>query len=154
MSGYWTEVEKSALLGVSSFDEAADVALIILGRMSKLGKPIVQLCGPMSTGGFGTLELNMDHFRRAVDAAVDNGLTVFDQIPFQDVIVRLSDLRNSTEYNTDILDIFYRRIFESGHISKALFLPGWRTSKGATWEREFVSRLGLPVDEYPSEWLQ
>ncbi len=154
MIDHWTEEERAALTGVSSFEEAANVALVILARMHAVGHPIVQICGPMSTGGAGNLELNMARFQKAVDIAIERGLTVFDQIPFQDAIIRLSNFHESEKYNDDILEIFYRRIFEAGYISKALFLPDWHSSKGATWEREFVSRLGLAVDEYPPEWLE
>lgn len=149
----WTEKEITALEGVKSFEEAADIAISILVRMQEAGQPVVQICGPMSTGGRGSLEDNMAHFRRAIDKAVENGLTVFNQTPFQDAIIRLSNYYESKEYNMDILEVFYRRVFESGHLHKILFLPDWESSIGARWERKLGSELGLTVEEYPSEWL-
>jgi len=135
-------------------EEAADVALLILSRMKELGKPIIQICGPMSTGGLGDLSQNMKRFQKAIDIATERGLTVFNQIPFQEAIVRLSRPGESDEYCMETLEIFYRRIFESGHISKTLFLSGWDGSTGATWERNLVCKLRIEVEEYPTEWLQ
>ena len=54
----------------------------------------------------------------------------------------------------DMLDVLYRTIFSSGLINKALFLPDWESSKGARWERDLVTELGLEILEYPIEWLE
>jgi len=154
MLKYWTPEEKEKLEKISSFEEAADLAVNILSRMNEEGKEVVQLCGPMSTGGAGNLALNMERFQKAVDKAAEKGLLVFDQVPFQNTIIRLCELReDNPEYNWEILDIFYKRIFESGHVKRALFLPGWEKSVGASWERDLVTKLGLVVEEYPLEWL-
>lgn len=155
MKHYWTEKEHRLLETVSTFEETAEVALTILARMSHPNREIAQICGPMSTGGLGNLRANMIRFQLAVDRALDNGLVVFDQIPFQQAIIRLCKLKknNQTEYDWEILEIFYRQIFESGHVHRTLFLPGWQESIGARWERELVTKLGLIVEEYPTHWL-
>ncbi len=114
---------------------------------------IVQICGPMTTGGLGSLEENMAQFSRAIEQAERQGLRVFNQIPFQGAIIRITDHHDGKEYCVDILEVFYRRIFECGHVSRTLFLPGWQESRGARWERSFVSELGIAAEEYPREWL-
>lgn len=153
MSDYWTDEEKELLEKVASLEETADVAVSILKRMRGEGKPVVQICGPMSTGGAGSFEENMARFQKAIERASENGLTVFNQIPFQTAIIRLTDYYEGSPYNTDILEVFYRRVFECGYISKALFLSDWQSSRGAVWERNLVSDLGIEIEEYPEEWL-
>ena len=63
---YWTVAEIMELERVNEFNELAQIGLIVLDRMSKEGKTIVQICGPMSTGGLGSLKKNMDYFQYAV----------------------------------------------------------------------------------------
>lgn len=154
MNEYWKEIEKEALKNTATLTETASIAISILVRMKESnGHQVVTICGPMSTGGLGNIEANMHRFRQAIDAAQDNGLVVFNQVPFQEAIVRITGYKEGSEYCMDILEIFYRNIFESGYISKTLFLPGWQSSRGASWERELVTSLGIPAEEYPIEWL-
>ncbi len=155
MNEHWTETEVEALKTADTFEEVAEIAITILSRMSKAGLEIVQICGPMSTGGLGNLADNMARFQLAIERAFANGLLVFDQLPFQEVIIRLSGFQEGrSNYNWDILEIFYKRIFESGYVRRTLFIPGWGGSTGASWERQMVTKLGLIVEEYPIEWLK
>jgi hypothetical protein len=98
----------------------------------------------------------MARFRQAIETASEHGLVVFNQLPFQDAIIRISSFdENSVDsYDMAILEVFYKRVFESGYVKKTLFLPDWQSSKGARWERELVSKLGIPIEEYPIEWLK
>jgi len=153
MNGHWHDREIAALKRVASYDEAADIALTVLKRMHALGEPVVEICGPISTGGLGSLEKNAERFRAAIRSAHERGLVVFDQMHFQDVIERLSELHRNGSYDQDVLEVFYRRIFESGYIGKALFLPGWESSRGASWERALLTELGVPIEDYPLAWL-
>ena len=151
---HWTEEEMVLLRNVETFEELANIAVSSLERMSREGHEIVQICGPMSTGGLGNFAGNMARFRLAIDRAVDHGLAVFDQLPFQQEIIRLCSFKeNQEEYDWEILEIFYRGIFESGHVKRAFFLDGWQNSTGASWERRLVTSLGIPVENYPTEWL-
>ena len=154
MLRYWTQIEFEALEQVENFEQMADIALIILKRMNLYNPEIIEICGPMSTGGTGSLEANMAVFQYAVIKADQEGLMVFDQVPFQNAIVRIMNQRGDTKYCEDILEIFYRRIFESGYIYKGLFLPGWESSKGARWERNLLQELHIHIDEYPTHWLE
>jgi hypothetical protein len=155
MNTYWTDIEHEALRNIRSFDEMVPVGIGILERMAQENSHIVQICGPMTTGGRGSLAANMEHFNRAMVLASKNGLCVFDQTPFQDAMVRLgADWDARREYCLDILHIFYRGIFMSGHLRELMFLPDWRSSTGATWEYEEGKKLGLVVSDYPEEWLR
>lgn len=150
---HWMEEEMAALKKAESFNEAAEIALIILGRMKQSSDVIVQICGPMTTGGLGNLEDNMALFALAVETASANGLTVFNQGVFQDAMVRIYPFQPDKPYPMHLLEEFYRKIFESKHISKLIFLPSWHTSIGTKWEREIAPVLGMETEDYPAKWL-
>ena len=147
-------IDKNKLNSVETFEELADIGIDILKQMSLSGKPIVEICGPISTGGLGNLEKNLAFLESSIKIANKKGLQVFDQTPFEGAMKRLSiKYPKKDGYDVSILEIFYRKIFESRLISKALFLPDWQSSKGATWERKLALKLGITVEEYPIEWL-
>lgn len=153
LDDHWTAVEIDALKNVTTYKEAADVALSILARMNKGGKKTVKICGPMSTGGLGRFDLNMARFELAVVRAQFQGRLVFNQLPFQSTIIRISNFKEGTSYDMEILDTFYRMIFESGLLHEVLFLGDWESSVGSRRERETAVQLGMNIEEYPREWL-
>lgn len=134
------ETEEKWLSEARSFHELADIAMVSLRR---LPPPVVQVCGPMSTGGKGTLQENMAYFYEAIHFLHSANFSVFDQIRFQGKMLELIG-RNSRvggrRYHKDILYHFYSTIFDSGIILIGCFLPDWHTSLGATWER---AKVGL-----------
>jgi hypothetical protein len=153
MDEYW-EVYKEDLEMASTMGYLAAVANSVLFRMKKSKGPrIVQICGPMTTGGLGSQEANMLRFKRAIVVAEHHGLAVFNQIYLEDAINRITGYKAGGEYFVDILEILYRKIFESGYVNKVLFLPDWQSSVGACWERELLMKLGISIEEYPAEWL-
>lgn len=111
-----------------------------------------QVCGPISTGGLGTRELNNARFALAIERAQANGLLVFNQLPFQEALVRLSRYPEPG-YNELNLEEFYGPIFACGHVRRVLFLSDWQTSRGARWERERAAEHAITIDEYPEHWL-
>ncbi len=125
----------------------------ILAALAQSGQEVVQICGPMTTGGLGSLEANMKRFAHAIDQARANGRQVFNQIPFQEVIIRVTDHHAGGAYRMDILTDFYRPLFESKLITCTLFLPGWEDSTGASQERVYAELVGIAIEEYPQEWL-
>jgi hypothetical protein len=147
-------IDKNKLDSAETFEELADVAIDMLKHMSLSGKPIVEICGPISTGGLGSVEKNLARIKKAIEIANKNNLQVFDNTPFEDAMNRLSAKYPKVNgYPVAILEIFYRKIFESGLISKVFFLSDWQSSKGATWERNIAPTLNIEVKEYPEEWL-
>jgi hypothetical protein len=154
MNHFWTDEERKRLNRAHSYEEAVEVALVILSRMNETGREVVQVCGPMSTGGLGNPADNLALFQLAINRALANNLMVFDQLPFQPMFHRLSQSRaGDGTYDWDILEVFYKKIFASRYVRRALFLPGWEGSIGACWERDLVTRLGLVVEDYPASWL-
>lgn len=153
MAKHYEPEDFDRLETANSFDELVDIAITILKRIKKDGHEAVQICGPMSTGGFGNLKDNFAFFGKAVEKAREHGVVVFDQTHFQHAMQRLSGHLKDGEYNMDILEVFYKKVFDSKLISRALFLPNWRTSRGSCWERNFLSQHYIKVEDYPVEWL-
>jgi hypothetical protein len=160
MHKHWTNAEWEAQLNAGSMAELAQIALAILCRLQKQGNPIVQICGPMTTGGFGDTLLNMEFFGHVVSRAEASGRVVFNQSPFQDSMIRICGWKEGLDsYPTDILDGFYAEVFASGYISATLFMPdyrhykGFESSVGSRWEHERATKLGLLVDLCPVEWM-
>lgn len=156
MISHWTELEYEMLKDIKSFEDMIPVALSILKRMQLVDRHIVQICGPISTGGKGSLEENVKYFKKAQNIAIQKGLNVFDQIPFTDSIIRLVNEMNVSkgDYCFDILHKFYRGVFASKMITEFIFLPKWQESTGAKWEHEEASLHGISVKDYPIDWLE
>lgn len=133
---YWTPKDVQELEKVKTYKEMAAIALRILDRIPG---PKTQICGPITTGGKGSIEENMKEFNKAIFFFYEQGENVFDQIPFQEAMIRLSQEVNN--YDTRILTDFYLPLFESGKVTTFKFLPGWESSKGARWERKTIRRL-------------
>lgn len=134
-----------------------ELAFEILRPLKQNGgdKPIVQICGPMTTGGVGTVEGNMRIFELAIERAHNSGILVFNQLPFEITIKKLAKKRGPKDgYFTDILDLFYKPVLTSGFIDTTVFLPTWRTSNGANWERELSTSHGLRIGEYCPEMFK
>lgn len=116
---------------------------------------IAQVCGPISTGGTGSRDLNCLVFRLVIKHLQARGLVVFDQMPFQDRIVALSARyarENGGAYDQRILREFYGPLFRSGKVTDVHFLPGSESSTGAMWERGLVSTLGgIKIHEFPNK---
>lgn len=153
MEDHWTDEELAYLERIERLGEAADFAIGILKHLAQEGR-VHQVCGPMTTGGLGCLEKNMERFQRAIATARQNDLIVFNQIPFQNVIIRITDHHRSTRYNEAILTDFYGPIFASGLVQVLLFLPDWTTSRGAHWEYQRGLVCGLLLNDYPRHWLE
>jgi hypothetical protein len=137
-----------------TFEELASIAIDMLNEIYTSEDIIVQICGPISTGGSGDIRKNINRFKKSIEIARKKGLKVFDQTPFEESVARLSSKYKKVDgYCIDILEIFYRRIFESKLVGKVLFLPDWQSSRGARWEREITTKLGLIIEDYPIEWL-
>lgn len=155
MEKYFTRNHIHRIDNSLTFEELADIAIEVLKEMyERENKPIVEICGPISTGGLGNTKDNLERFDKAIKIACDKGMCVFTQLPFERTIARIMHKYPVTDgYHLDILEIFYRKIFSSGYIHKTLFLPDWQSSKGARWERDLVTELGLEVLEFPIEWF-
>jgi len=108
-------------------------------------KPIIQVCGPIGTGGLGSVDKNLNAFNNTIIKLQNEGLIVFDQMPFEEPMQKFKEKLLKGEYLESILTDFYLPIIESGFISKFYFMPGWESSHGANWEYKEAQRLGIPI---------
>lgn len=148
---HWEPDDIAARDGAETMEGLADVGIFILSRMKKLAvatnREIIQFCGPMTTGGFGDEEKNFRFFTYHIQIAREDGYLVFNQVPFQLSMKRLCTETPSDGYHMQILEIFYRKIFTSGHVGRTWFIPRWETSRGTRWERNLMNDLPMIVAE-------
>lgn len=139
---YWTDNDFKLLESVTSFKEMFNVALIILNRMPS---DLAQVCGPISTGGKGNKEDNLNFLNSEIRRLQDEGVEIFDQMPFEETIHRLFSNENLKQGHGDVLNDFYDPVFLSRKIKTMYFISGWESSKGATWEHNRAKELGLKI---------
>ena len=116
--------------------------------------PIAQVCGPISTGGNGSAEKNLDILAKAIKFLTKKGISVFNQLPFERTFDKIMRDYKTSGYDTPILEEFYGPIFESGKIKNVYFLPGWRKSVGARWEYNYAKKLGIKTIFLPKNWIK
>jgi hypothetical protein len=139
---YWTEQDWQDLKAATTFTQMYAIAARVMERMPR---PLVQVCGPIATGGLGSLEANLGAFNEEIKKLQAQGLYVFDQMPFEMPMQEVKKLGNTGPHSQSLLDDFYMPIFKSGNISTAYFMPNWTTSKGATWEHGLMQELGIEI---------
>lgn len=143
---YWKPEDIAALETANSFAELSEIALRVLKRMPK---PIGQVCGPISSGGLGSIEANLKRFDQTIEELINHGNKIFDQVPFEKYIFRLIETGRGTRDQNQLLEQFYLPILESGLIDIMYFLPGWESSNGARWEHAQAKRLGIKIVYLP-----
>jgi len=119
------------------------------------------VCGPITSGGLGSVEKNLAVFNSAIQGLIIQGRPVFNQMPYEDALFRLQaehERRHGRHpedksYNPVVLEEFYLPLFQTRGFSRAWFLPHWRTSKGATWERNTLGGLGVCIVELSEDQL-
>lgn len=147
MNNYWKDGHYKELEKVKTFKEMLKIAFDILESMPK---PITQVCGPISTGGKGSIEENLKMFPKAAEWLSLKGHNIFSQAPFESPIERVK--YNYSGYPYALLEEFYRPIFESKMINTFAFLPGWQSSTGAKWEHDQAKKLGIKILYLPDDW--
>ncbi len=129
-----------AINSAESYPEMAKIALVILNSMED---PVIELCGPISTGGLGSVEKNLERFDKKIKELKSSGINVFDQIPFE---IPMQKLKLKPNFKPiDLLEGFYLPLLESGKIKSLYFLPDWQSSFGARWEHDQAKRLGIEI---------
>ncbi len=139
---YWSDGDHEAIKKAKDFKDLYLVAERILSRMPK---PIVQVCGPIGTGGLGNPKDNLEAFDSEIKKLQAKGLNVFDQMPFEWPMQAMKFKLEKGIYPEAILTDFYLPIFNSGYISEFYFMYNWQTSKGATWEHSKAIELGIKI---------
>lgn len=115
-----------------------------LREIEGLRAPIIQFCAPISTGGLGSTEDNIEcllsfinHFQNI------EGLSIFNQLKYERKMDAI--LENHSEYDYPLLEHFYQPIFLSKKIDGLVFLPLWESSTGCKWEYDFAKSINLPT---------
>lgn len=146
---YYTQADYDAIEIADTCTVLLPLAMKILGRM-KAAKchDIIQVCGPISTGGKGSVAENIAAIDTAICELVERGHSVFNQMPFEGAMERVHkkwQAEGRTTYCQPILDDFYLPILKSGLVRTLAFLPGWQTSTGAQWEHLQAKELGILI---------
>lgn len=139
---YWTKEDFAELNAATSPKEMLPIAMRIIDKMPD---PIVQVCGPIGTGGLGNVTANLVAFNTNILFLQKKGLSVFDQMPFEEPIQKLKERLHSGHYLSEILTDFYLPLFKSGRIKTLYFMKGWETSYGARWEYDTAKILGMDI---------
>lgn len=152
---FWTPERLVRVADARTFEELHQVAAEILPLHAQ---PLGMLCGPISSGGEGSVEENLAIFEVAIMDLWSRGFHLFNQLPFEPSMHRI--IREERRYykgSQHLLETFYLPLFESGFFQYFIFLPTWETSNGARWEREQALRLGIPFlprPELSGEWYE
>lgn len=112
-------------------------------EISNLKSPVIQFCGPISTGGFGNVTDNLEYLHSVIQASIKKGISVFNQLSYEKQMDQI--LKDHHEYDYPLLDFFYNPIFASKKISGLVFLPLWETSVGSQWEHDIGQSLHIPI---------
>ena len=137
----WAQEELAILRRTKTYPELAKLALHLLKRMPQ---PIGQVCGPLTSGGLGTLEMNFMIFQATVKKLISEGINIFDQLPFEPHLLRIK----GSEYHNgelQLLEEFYGPIFNSRLVKTLYFIRGWKSSFGSSWEHKEAKRLKIRI---------
>ena len=155
-----TEKQVAKIANATSFEPLVKIAKKSITRAQKLHpkKMILQVCGPITSGGKGNRELNLIEFNKAVTflAKIEKYL-VFNQMPYEDKIGELmAQICKASKvkfaYCMDVLLDFYEPIFERKYTTMLVFLPGWEASTGACWEYKKGKKLGMLTYQLKDNW--
>ncbi len=147
---FWKSRHIAAAKKVKSFTELAELALAIL---SQFNDSVVMVSGPISTGGRGSIEKNIEAFAKTKAHLEKRGHLVFSQTPVQETIARLAkewrkaNNKPLNRYCRPILTEFYLPIFKSGRVVKMFFRPDWKSSIGSRWERKKARLLRIEIED-------
>ena len=140
---YWEQDHYDKLERAITYKDLLIIAESVLNRMPA---PVGQVCGPISTGGAGSVEKNLKRFKQAISGLQQQGIEIFDQVPFEAPMQRIKSNREFDNYDDSLLHDFYLPIFESRLVHKLYFLPDWESSIGASWEHAQALRLELDIE--------
>lgn len=141
---YWQDHHRERISKAENYKE---LFLIAENILRAIPPPVGQVCGPISTGGVGSVEIHVQRFETAINHLLGRGINMFNQIPFQREMFRILSKREADQgYDHSLLNDFYLPIFESGLVHTLYFLPDWESSTGARWEHQQANRLKINVE--------
>jgi len=152
MPSHWKSSHLKSLDKADNFVELREIAIEVLNTMPQ---PIGQVCGPISTGGLGSIKENLKIIDKSIIKLNNQQKNIFNYMPFEIPMQKLKLKTNLSreEANQKLLDDFYLPIFKSGFIKTFYFLPGWESSHGAKWEHEKAKEFGRDIVYLSEEFL-
>lgn len=148
---YYTPEVLERINASKDFSEAAGIAIDIL---KKIPQPIAQVCGPITTGGKGSIKENTTVIENTVKKLSKQGINICNQTKFNTPIrrFRAESKLNDIDSNTLVLEKFHKPILDSGLIKKFYFVHGWESSTGSRWERAQAKKLGIEIIDLPENF--
>lgn len=114
-----------------------------LAILRRAGPPVGMVCGPITTGGLGSWQANMERFANYIRSASCGGSKIFNQLVFENGLWRIRKYHGRSDDR--LLQEFYQPLFEFGTMKTLHFIPGWPTSYGTRWEHNQALELGLEI---------
>lgn len=141
----WTMEDFKTLSKIEAgdFDQALFLAERIISRMNQgLEKKrfVWQVCGPINNG-YGDKKTRLKIFFDTILKLNNNGLIVFDQLPFVPVFDSWREELNWGPKDISIIDKFFRVLFERKMIQSTPFIHGFEDSFGAMEEHDIAYAL-------------
>lgn len=137
---YFTQHDHAEIAAADTYESLRDIALSVLHRMPK---GVSMVCGPISTGGLGSIEMNLVRFSGAIELLAGCNVNVFTQMPFEEAMRRIRGSGLPYKNGLTLLETFYYPIFSSGRVERLCFLPDWKSSLGTQWEHDRAEELKL-----------
>ena len=134
--------ELAQIQNAKTFEQCLGIAVPVLQREAP---PIAMVCGPISSGGYESVEKNLAAFREYIRQVSALGLKVFSQMVYENTFHRLKRAPYC-KTGEELLEAFYAPIFQYGLIKTFYFIPRWQTSMGASWEHEQAEKLGIEIN--------
>lgn len=137
----------------------AELVPIAMSELHKYAHGVEVVCGPISTGGRGSIDANIAVFTATIAGLREHGRPVFNPVPYEDRIFFFkkrwyeSSPENAGKYYMPILEEFYLPLIQTGRIKRGWFIPGWESSFGAQWERQQLTDAGAEIFDITNEWI-
>jgi len=147
---YWLKQDFDKLDDAKTFADVGDVAVGVLKRLPNM---LGQVCGPISTGGYGSIDKNLKAFTGTISKLISEENSLFVQIPLEDAIFRIKSTMGDKYDPLELLEKIYAPIFNSKKISKLFFIFGWESSFGARWEHDFAKKAGIQIIYLPKDYV-
>lgn len=150
---YWKFHNFLDLKKARTYFDLKEIALDVLKNMPQ---PVGQVCGPISTGGCGSIGENLKYFNQTIEKLNEHGYIVFNQMPFE---TPMQEMKVSTglpkeQANRKLLEEFYYPVFDSGLIKRVYFMHNWKTSHGSRVERERTIERKISIETLPENFLE
>lgn len=125
-----------------TFEELVEIAI---DQISQMPQPVGIVCGPITSGGLGSMDANIAEFDRQIKRLQDEGKNIFSQVPFEP---QMQEIKKTPYYDPTrdhLMEAFYGTLLASGVISELYFIPGWESSYGSRWEHERAKTHNIKV---------